>query len=130
MQYTTLIALLDGEVTVESFTSERLNAPDVKALLPKVKFTVDENIPFDKITMHVDINVWLKDGTHLFKRVDKLLGWPGNPLTREQRLQKFHSCTRRVLSDKASDRVLELVEGLENLADVREIMDIVRGSPH
>ena len=130
VQYTTLIALLDGEVTVDSFTNERLNAPDVQALLPKVQFQIDDSIPFDKIKMHVVVNVWLKDSTLLSKRVDKLLGWPGNPLTREQRLQKFFSCTRRVLDEKAANRVLELVESLETQPDVREIMDIVRGSPH
>ncbi len=50
-------------------------------------------------------------------------------MTREQRLHKFFGCTRRVLSENGADRVLELVEGLENLSDVREIMDIIRGNP-
>ena len=128
VQYTTLLALLDGEVTVDSFTNERLNAPDVQALLPKVEFLADDSIPFDKLKMHVIVNVWRKDGTQLSERVDKLLGWQ-NPLTREQRLHKFFGCTRRVLSEKGANRVLELVEGLENLSDVREIMDIIRGDP-
>ena len=128
VQYTTLLALLDGEVTVDSFTNERLNAPDIQALLPKVEFLVDDSIPFDKLKMHVLVNVWRKDGTQLSERVDKLLGWQ-NPLTREQRLHKFFGCTRRVLSEKGANRVLELVEGLENLSDVREIMDIIRGDP-
>jgi len=128
VQYTTLLALLDGEVTVDSFTDERLAAPDVRALLPKVQFTVDESIPFDKVKMHVIINVWLKDGRQLSKRVDKLLGWPrtGKPLTREQRHQKFFSCTRRVLDEQEAKRMLEQVERLEMLADVKEIMDIAR----
>ena len=126
VQYTTLVALLDGEVTVESFTNERLNSPDVQALLPKVELQFDDTIPFDKLKMHVIVNVWRKDGTQLSERVDKLLGWQ-NPLTREQRLHKFFGCTRRVLSEKGANRVLELVEGLENLSDVREIMDIIRG---
>ena len=128
VQYTTLLALLDGEVTVDSFTNERLNAPDIQALLPKVEFLADDSIPFDKLKMHVIVNVWRKDGTQLSERVDKLLGWQ-NPLTREQRLHKFFGCTRRVLSEKGANRVLELVEGLENLSDVREIMDIIRGDP-
>ena len=129
IQYTTLLALLDGEVTVDSFTDERLNAPDVAALLPKVRLTFDDAIPFDKVKMHVVVNVWLKDGRALSKRVDKLLGWPhtGKPLTREQRHHKFFSCTRRVLKEAAARRMLELVERLETLPDVTEIMDIARG---
>ena len=61
------------------------------------------------------------------QRVDKLLGWPGQkPLTREQRLRKFFSCTRRVLAGPAANRMLELVEQLETLSGVGEIMDIAR----
>src|SRR5262249_42408842 len=37
VQYATLVALLDGEVTVDSFTNERRFAPDVKELLPRVR---------------------------------------------------------------------------------------------
>ena len=97
-------------------------------MLPKVQLTFDDTIPFDKVKMHVIINVWLKDGRQLSQRVDKLLGWPitGKPLTREQRHHKFYSCTRRVLSEKAARRMLELVERLETLPDVVEIMDIAR----
>jgi len=129
VQYTTLVALLDGEIGVDTFTNERLFAPDIKALLPKVEFTIDESIPFDKLKMHVIVNVWLKDGRKLSKRVDKLIGWPGSygkPLTREQRHKKFFACARRMLDEKAALRTLELVEKLEQLPDILEIMDIVR----
>src|SRR5207344_2339007 len=47
VQYATLIALLDGEITIDSFTNERRFAPDVEALLPRVKLTVDDAIPAD-----------------------------------------------------------------------------------
>jgi aconitate decarboxylase len=128
IQYTTLLALLDGEVTVDSFTDERLRAPDVAALLPRTVLTFDDSIPFDKVKMHVVVNVRLKDGRALSKRVDKLLGWPrtGKPLTRDQRHHKFDACTRRVLDEAGARRMLELVERLETLSDVTEIMDIAR----
>ena len=129
VQYTTLVALLDGEIDVDTFTEERLGAPDVAALLPKVQFQADTSIPLDKLKMHVVVNVWLKDGRQLSKRVDKLLGMPGEygkPLTQQQRHQKFFACARRVLDEKAENRVLELVETLEMLPDAVEILDIVR----
>ena len=128
IQYTTLLALLDGEVTVDSFTNERLASPDVQALLPKTQLTFDDNIPFDKLKMHVVVNVWLKDGRHLSERVEKLLGWPGSkPLTREQRHAKFNGCTRRILKEADAKRMLDLVERLDELPDSREIMNIARG---
>ena len=126
VQYATLVALLDGEITIASFTNERRFAPDVEALLPNVKLTVDDAIPSDFDQMHSIVNVWLRDGRELSKRVDKLSGWIGSPLTREQRLGKFFGCARRALGEKDAQRMLELVERLDTLADVTEIMNIAR----
>jgi 2-methylcitrate dehydratase PrpD len=125
VQYTTALALLDGEVTVDTFTNERRFANDVEALLPRVKLTVDESIPADFDRMHVIVSVTVRSGERYSQRVDKLSGWIGQPLTREQRLKKFYSCARRVLDQKSADRVVELVEKLDDLDDVCEIMRIV-----
>lgn len=76
--------------------------------------------------MHAVVTVTLKDGRSLSKKIDRLSGWIGHPLTREQRLKKFHSCARRVLTAEAAERIVELVERLEGLPDVREIMDVAR----
>jgi aconitate decarboxylase len=126
VQYTTAVALLDGEITVDSFTNERRFANDVAALLPRVKLVIDDAIPGDFDRMHVLVTVRLQNGASRTKRVDTLSGWIGQPLTREQRMNKFYSCARRVLDASAADRVVELTEQLEALGDVRDMMDIVR----
>jgi hypothetical protein len=130
VQYTTAVALLDGEITVDSFNNERRFAPDVVALLPKVTLRFDDDIPNDFDRMHIDMTVTLTDGCVLRLRVDKLSGWVGSPLTREQRLKKFYSCARRVLTKDSADRIVALVENLEQKRDVDELMALVRaGSP-
>jgi aconitate decarboxylase len=128
VQYTTAVALIDGEVTVDSFTNERRFAADVAALLPRVAFIVDDSIPNDFDRMHVVVTVQLKNGTRHAKRVGELSGWIGHPLTREQRMKKFYSCARRVLDMSAADRVAALVDNLETLANVHEVMTLVRGA--
>jgi 2-methylcitrate dehydratase PrpD len=129
VQYTTAIALLDGEVTIDSFTNERRFAPDVEALLPRVTLRIDDAIPADFDAMHAVVTVGLKNGSHYSKKVEKLSGWIGFSLTREQRLKKFHSCATRVLSKSAAEHVVELIEKLEQLSDIREVMDVVRADP-
>ncbi|MGZ9014720.1 MAG: MmgE/PrpD family protein, partial [Burkholderiales bacterium] len=57
VQYTTAVALLDGEITVDSFTNERRFAKDVESLLPRVKLIVDPSIPEDFDKMHVVVTV-------------------------------------------------------------------------
>lgn len=126
VQYTVAVALLDGEVTIDSFTNERRFAPDVAALLPRVALKFDDGIPKDFDQMHSVVTVRMKDGRQLSRKVDKLSGWIGLPLTREERLRKFHSCARRVLPGNAADRIVELVEDLERLPDIVEIMELAR----
>jgi aconitate decarboxylase len=126
VQYTTAVALLDGEITIDSFDNERRFAADVEALLPRVTLKVDDTIPTDFDRMHAIVTVTMQTGERYSKRVERLSGWVGNPLTRDQRMKKFHSCARRVLDTRAAERVVELVERLDELGDVAEIMDIVR----
>ena len=125
VQYTTAVALLDGEITVDSFNNERRFAPDVEALLPKVKLTFDDSIPNDFDKLHIDLTVTLTDGRKLQRREAKLSGWVGNPLTREQRMKKFHFCARRVLALDAAERIVGLVENLEQHANIDELMSLV-----
>jgi 2-methylcitrate dehydratase PrpD len=126
VQYTTTLALLDGEITVDSFTDNRRFAGDVVDFLPRVRLVVDETIPFDFEKMHAEVAVTLRDGRTLTKRVKELSGFVGFPLTRAQRLDKFYGCARRVIDKKRADRVLVLVETLETLPDIREILDLLR----
>jgi aconitate decarboxylase len=125
VQYTTAAALIDGEITVDSFTNERRFAADIAALLPRVKLVIDDSIPNDFDRMHAVVTVVLKNGARHSKRVDKLSGWIGQPLTREQRMKKFYACARRVLDVSSADRVAEFVDTLDALPDVREMMAIV-----
>lgn len=127
VQYTTAIALLDGEITVDSFTNERRFAADVAALLPNITLRFDDSIPNDFDSTHVDTIVTLSDGRELRQRVDKLSGWVGSPLTREQRMSKFHSCAQRVLALDKAERIVELVENLDQLPNIEELMSLARG---
>lgn len=126
VQYATVVALLDGEVTIDSFTNERRFAPDVVALLAQTTLRFDDSIPRDFDKMHAVVTVTLKDGRRVSKKIDRLSGWIGNPLTTEQRLKKFTTCARRILKSDATARVIALVNDLERLNDVRTIMDILR----
>ncbi|HEV7804054.1 MAG TPA: MmgE/PrpD family protein [Burkholderiales bacterium] len=126
VQYTTAVALLDGEITVDSFDNERRFAPEVEALLRRVKLNIDDTIPNDFDRMHTIVTVTMKSGERYTRRVEQLSGWVGYPLTRDERMKKFHSCARRVLDSGSAARVVELVERLDELDDVHELMALVR----
>lgn len=130
VQYVTCVALLDGAITIRSFDNERRFAPDVEALLAKTSLEFDDAIPKDFDRTSATVIVAMNDGRTLMKRVEQLSGWVGQPLPREQRVSKFLSCTDGILPAADAQRMLDLVERLEQLPNVGELMDIARCEHH
>jgi aconitate decarboxylase len=126
VQYATAIALLDGAVTVGSFSNERRFAPDVMDLLPRVHLVPDPSIPADFESMHVEVRIALRDGRILDRRLKELTGFAGSPLSREERLRKYYGCADGVIRRADADRVVDLVDRLEDLPDVGTLMDLLR----
>jgi aconitate decarboxylase len=132
VQYTTALALLDGRVTIDSFTNERRFAADVEELLPRIGIDYDPTISKEFLYLHVVVTVRLTDGTEISERVEQLTGMPGVPLTAEQRMEKFSTCASRVLPAAQVVELAGLLERIDELPDVRTVMDLARsdGSVH
>jgi aconitate decarboxylase len=127
-QYTTVCALLDGKVTMNSFEDEHRFSPAVEALLDKVELTMDDSIPARFEELFVELEVDLDDGTTLKTRCDGPRGkWGTPPITVEEHLVKVRDCLSTRLSDRDSERLIELANGFEQLGakDLREVMKIV-----
>jgi len=129
VQYTTALALIDGAIGIDSFTDERRFAADVESLLPRVRLLFDDTIPRDFDRMHAEVEVRMKDGARFSERIDRLSGWCGIPLSREQRMAKFLDCSRRVIASDTAEHVAALVERLECLGEITEIMAAVGARP-
>ena len=123
MEFCMAILLLERKAGLPEFTDEVVNRPDVQAMIQKVDFGVHpeaEAAGYDKMTTIIEIA--LKDGRTLFGRADFGKGSPANPMSYDEVAEKFRECAAFSLwpADKAK-RVIELVKGLEDLPDVREL---------
>ncbi|MFF0371638.1 MmgE/PrpD family protein [Micromonospora sp. NPDC005087] len=128
VQYTTTLGLLDGQVGIDSFTNDRRFAADVVDLLPRVRIEYEPEISKEFLYLHVVVDVRLTDGTVLSERVDKLSGMPGVPLTESERRDKFDMCVTPALGDAASAKLFELASHVDELEDMRELMEIAAGT--
>jgi 2-methylcitrate dehydratase PrpD len=117
------ILLLDRKAGLPEFTDEVVNRPDVQAMIQKVDFGVHpeaEAAGYDKMTTIIEIA--LKDGRTLSGRADFGKGSPANPMSYEEVADKFRECAAfSRWPAKKAERVIELVKGLEDLPDVREL---------
>jgi len=126
LQYTTCVALLDGAVTVDSFSNERRFSPDVEELLEKTEVTYDPSIPESTLEMYFTVRVTLANGSRYERTKQRISGMVGVPLSREERLQKFYSCARRVMNSGQADEVLAVIDRFPAVEDVSELMALLR----
>lgn len=78
----------------------------------------------------VEVEVLTTDGARHHVSLDTVLGNPAKPLPREAHLAKFRSnaaAALRPLSTAATDRLIETVDALETVPDVRGLADLLAG---
>ena len=124
MGYCVAVALLDGEVTRESFSEQRIKDPTVLGLLDRIKIVeTDEcNAGYpDGIPNKLIIK--LKDGRTLTKLVKYPRGHAGNPMTDDEVVAKFRRQADGVVKPATSQRIIDQAMALDRLPDVSPLLE-------
>uniref|UniRef100_A0A674N1S6 Immunoresponsive gene 1, like n=1 Tax=Takifugu rubripes TaxID=31033 RepID=A0A674N1S6_TAKRU len=121
-QFNTCSALLDGEVTVQSFTPTAMTRPDLLALLNLVRVEHPHDNPANFNQMYGEVQVTLVGGDVLRGRCDTFYGHWRNPLTNESLRKKFRSNAGVVLPREKVEGLIDVVEELEQLEDCRVLL--------
>ena len=124
IEYCAAAALLDGKVGIETFTDDRRFSPDMEETLGKIQVE-----PSNQDSADVKVTALLKDGRSAEAECRGFRGSARNPMRREERMDKVIDCVGRVLTDQDADRLVSLIEDLENVADISEIMDLIGRQP-
>ena len=120
VEYCAAVALLDGRVVIDSFTDTRRFAPDMEETLRKMRVE-----PVELAPGVVTVTAHLKDGTTVSAECRGFKGSAANPMTREERMDKVWDCIGRELSQQDAERVIALLEDLENVPDIAALMQII-----
>ena len=118
IEYVAAATLLDGKVTLESFTDEMVNRPDVRRLMQKVRrYRIEDSRTFSGTIGYNDLTIRTTRGE--FKmHVDKTPGSPAWPVSSDERDEKFLDCAGRVLSGAEARTLLDMLLNCRSLADV------------
>ena len=122
--YCMAVALLDGDVTQESFSDARIRDPRVLGLLDKIEIveTKECNAGYpDGIPNKLIIRT--KDGRELTKLVKYPRGHAGNPMTDEEVVAKFRRQAAAVVSSGTAQRIVDLAFSLDELDDVGPLLE-------
>jgi 2-methylcitrate dehydratase len=123
------MALLDGDVTVAQFEKDRWRSQDVMALVEKTSVKPGEAL-IAKLPKGrgASIEIVFADGQSLRETVEVPEGDAERPLSRSSLERKFMNFAVPVVGNAGAERVVSLVDGLEELKDVRELTQALRGS--
>ncbi|XP_034037968.1 immunoresponsive gene 1, like [Thalassophryne amazonica] len=116
-QFNACSALLDGEVTVQSFAPDAISRPELLTLLSRVRVEHphDNLANFDR--MYGEVQVTLAEGDVLNGRCETFYGHWRNPLTNESLKKKFRHNAKTVLPSQKVETLIEVVEKLDTLRD-------------
>jgi aconitate decarboxylase len=117
VQYTLATALLDGAVTLSSFTDARLQRPDMQALLGKIAVTMTPDITSEyNAGRYVDLEIELADGTMIRERCERPRGsWGAEPISQAEHIVKVRDCLAGSLAPPEIDECMELGSRFEQL---------------
>ena len=126
--YTVITALLKGNVFLDDFEEGNVRNQNVIDLTKKVEVIYDPNIDARDI-MNCCIEIKMNDGRRLDSKISAIKGSPMNPMSIEECMQKFKKCVEyspKKLSKKRVDKILHVLQDLENLDDVHTLTDLLR----
>lgn len=121
-QYNACSALLDGEVTVQSFNPAAMSRPELLTLLSRVRLEHPHDNPANFNRMYGEVQVTLVGGDILKGRCDTFYGHWRNPLTNESLRKKFRYNAEMVLPSEKVEQLIEVVEDLDRFGDCRVLL--------
>jgi len=125
--YVAACALLRGELGLDDFGEQPRRDPARLALGRRIKVVVDGN-PNPNALTPVTVRLRLKDGRELSRTIDTVYGNPARPMTREAQVHKFRRNFASALNPlpvENADRLIETLDRLEDLQDVRRIGELL-----
>src|SRR5262245_60423060 len=130
MGYILARAVVDGKVTLDTFTEKAIRERSVVGLAEKVHMKVDPELEEDvEGSRPSKVTIRLRDGRTISGRVDYAKGTAKKwPLTSEELKDKFVNCARRALTEKVALEAAALIEQLETLDSVAPLCRLLVGS--
>jgi len=122
IEYVAAALVLDGRLTLESFTDAMVQRPAVRALMARTRrYRIEDKGVYSGVVGYNDVALDTARGRFEL-RVDRVPGSPAWPMTARDRVEKFTDCAGRVLGRPGAERLLGLLESCAELPDVRELV--------
>lgn len=123
MPYCVSAALIDGDITLDTFTQERIHEPKLRALIQKVKVNRNAEMTAgypDGIPNLLIIKT--TDGRTFEKKISYPLGHNKNPMNDADIEAKFKTMASRVMPSADVQKILDALWKIDTCTDISQIM--------
>ena len=122
------VVITRGRPGIGDFTEEAIRSPDILDVTGKVRIEVDKGLVGPKGTEPAKIGVTTRQGQTYIEQTDLTSPGSQQPLPFSDYERKFRdcaSCSVKPLPDGNISRVIELIGRLEQVADIREVIELL-----
>lgn len=120
-QYIMSVMAVRGELTWDDFLQDRREDPEIDRLYRSTRLFGSQELFDSGHHEPAIVEVTTTSGQTYSERVDLPLGHLKNPMTRDDLLAKYQRFSHQAVGASRADAVLQLVDGLEEVADLREL---------
>src|SRR6516225_5338773 len=127
LQHMVAVMLVDKTVSFHAAHDKpRMQDSAILKQRAKVNLVRDEELakllPLRETVVEIELN----DGTKLSERVSAVRGTPRNPMGRNEVIEKARDLITPALGREASTRVIDTIFDIENVAEVRSLLRLLR----
>ena len=113
IRYDVAVALADGQVLLEQFSTERMSDPALERLIAKVEVRVDPEMDAIYPSRYAGVvTIHTIDGRRLHQRLDYSKGMPENPMSLTEIRHKFESLCAAATEEGATAQLGEAIDGM------------------
>ena len=123
LPYSVAVALIDGDAFLEQYEKAEPLDAEVRKLMEKVVIVPDDRLP---TTVACRVKIFLPGTEPLVSQVDHPKGSIQNPMSTEERRNKFTKLAGRVLTKKEMQTLIEHVEQIETTNNVDSLIRLLR----
>jgi len=128
MPYLVARAIIDGKIGLHIFTDSAVRDQNVLKLAERVQMNLDSNLKKSDATERpCRVTVRLKNGQTFTREAQHAKGGPEHPMSEAELRDKFTECAREAIDASSAAKVLDYIESLESLSDIRPLCDFIRG---
>jgi 2-methylcitrate dehydratase PrpD len=125
MPFCAAAAIVYGQVGINTFDSEHIQALPMQALMPKVSMRVHAAFDAEAPLSHARVTVRLRGGRVVTHAANGARGYPALPASEEQLAAKFSECASRSLAPPAADRAWSMLTDIGRLVNLSALADLL-----